>query len=130
MDFARPSREAAPSGAPGIGPLGGASIRDSVRSGIREARVRSGMAADVSRYYAELAAQAGAPGSRPYARDAVNATGRRIRRGAAKPAGAGPLWHGEDYVNEQPVRAVLLAAAGGALLSALIFALTRAGSRR
>ena len=55
---------------------------------------------------------------RAYAKDAVNATGRKIRdlRGQ---------WNvtrerGEQFVAEQPVRATLIAAAAGAVLTALL----------
>ena len=123
-NFARGSREAQAGGAD-LGSLGGASIRASVRSGIREARARSESALDDTRHFAHQAqAQA-----RTYAREAVNASGRRIRQTRSRFEG-GRRWSGEEFVNDQPVRAVLLAAAGGAILTAVFVALLRGGSRR
>lgn len=83
--------------------LASASIRESVREGLRQAKERA------------------------YAQDAVNATGKKIR-----PPGSffeGLRWEGEHYVTDQPVRAALVAAAGGALLTALLIAFVRGGRR-
>lgn len=124
-NFARGSREATHGGGADLGMLGGASIRASVRSGIREARARSDAAFDDTRHYAHQA-QATA---RNYAREAVNASGRRIRHARSRFEG-GQRWNGEEFVTDRPVSAVLLAAAGGALLTAVFIALLRGGSRR
>jgi len=129
-NVARSSRQAV---GPGLNALGGASIRESVRSGIREARARGEGAADLSRHYAQqagAAARGAAAGARHYAREAVNASGRPIRRARSRFEGGRHRWQGEDYVSDQPVRAALLAAAGGALLTALFIALLRGNSRR
>ena len=83
--------------------LASASIRESVREGLRQAKERA------------------------YAQDAINATGKKIR-----PPGTlfeGLRWEGEHYVTDQPVRAALVAAAGGALLTALLIAFVRGGRR-
>ncbi|MDM0047159.1 hypothetical protein QTH91_21890 [Variovorax dokdonensis] len=124
-NFAQSSHDAAQDGEAGLGMLGGASIRASVRSGIREARARGEAALDDSRHFAHQA-QASA---RSYAREAVNASGRRIRHARSRFDGQRG-WNGEDFVNDQPMRAVLLAAAGGAVLTAVFIALLRGGSRR
>jgi hypothetical protein len=97
-NYAQPSRESVP------GALASASIRDSVREGLRQARERA------------------------YAQDAVNASGKKIR-----PPGSlfeGLRWEGQHYVTDQPVRAALVAAAGGALLTALLVAFVRGGRRQ
>jgi hypothetical protein len=98
-NYAQPSRDA-------DGPLASASIRESVHEGLRQAKERA------------------------YAQDAVNATGRKIRP-AGGPFGAfgGLRWQGEHYVTDQPVRAALIAAAGGAVLTALLIAFVRGGRR-
>ena len=85
-------------------PLASASIRDSVREGLREAKA-----------------------ARAYAQDAVNASGKRIRQ--AGEHWSGLRWHGDHYLTDQPVRAALLAAAGGALLTAAFIAFLRGGRR-
>jgi hypothetical protein len=84
-------------------PLASASIRESVHEGLRQAKERA------------------------YAQDAVNATGRKIR----PPGGpfSGLRWQGEHYLTDQPVRAALIAAAGGAVLTALFIAFLRGGRR-
>ena len=84
--------------------LASASIRESVNEGLRQARERA------------------------YAQDAINATGKKIR-----PPGSfleGLRWEGQHYVTDQPVRAALVAAAGGAVITALLFAFVRGGRRR
>jgi len=96
-NYAQPSRDLPPDA------LASASIRDSVREGLRQAKERA------------------------FAQDAVNATGKKIR-----PPGTlfeGIRWEGRHYVTDQPVRAALVAAAGGALLTALFIALMRGGRR-
>ena len=96
-NYAQGSREPLPDA------LATASIRESVREGLRQARERA------------------------YAQDAVNATGKKIR-----PPGTffeGLRWEGSHYVTDQPVRAALVAAAGGALLTALLIAFVRGGRR-
>ncbi|MBS0452399.1 MAG: hypothetical protein JSS14_13910 [Proteobacteria bacterium] len=83
--------------------LASASIRESVQEGLRQAKERA------------------------YAQDAVNAAGRKIR-----PPGSffeGLRWEGQHYVSDQPVRAALVAAAGGAVLTALLIAFVRGGRR-
>jgi len=96
-NYAQASRE------PGPDALATASIRDSVREGLREAKERA------------------------YAQDAINASGKKIR-----PPGTffeGLRWEGSHYLSDQPVRAALVAAAGGALLTALLIAFVRGGRR-
>ena len=96
-NYAQASSEVAPDA------LASASIRESVREGLRQARERA------------------------YAQDAVNASGRKIR-----PPGSfldGLRWEGSHYVTDQPVRAALVAAAGGAVLTALLIAFVRGGRR-
>lgn len=96
-NYAQPSREPMPDA------LATASIRESVREGLRQAKERA------------------------YAQDAVNASGKKIR-----PPGTffeGLRWEGSHYVSDQPVRAALVAAAGGALLTALLIAFVRGGRR-
>ena len=96
-NYAQASRDAA------AGALASASIRDSVREGLRQAKERA------------------------FAQDAVNASGKKIR----PPGGrfGGLRWQGEHYVTDQPVRAALIAAAGGAVLTALFIAFLRGGRR-
>jgi hypothetical protein len=101
-NYAQPSSDATPD------VLGSASIRDSVRQGLREARAHGA--------------------ERAYAKDAVNASGKRIRH--VRERWAGLRWQGEHYITDQPVRAALVAAAGGAILTALFVALLRGGGRR
>ncbi|HSV61463.1 MAG TPA: hypothetical protein VLJ19_21445 [Variovorax sp.] len=97
-NYAQPSSDSVPDA------LASASIRDSVREGLREARA-----------------------ARAYAQDAVNASGKKIRQAGER---WGALrWQGEHYVTDQPVRAALIAAAGGALLTAVFIALLRGGRR-
>lgn len=96
-NYAQPSRDAMPES------LAAASIRDSVREGLRQAKARA------------------------YAQDAVNANGKRIRPPGSR-SGVLP-WQGEHSLSDQPVRTALLAVAGGAVLTALFIALLR-GSRR
>ncbi|MBT2305268.1 hypothetical protein J7E70_33225 [Variovorax paradoxus] len=73
----------------------------------------------------EIAKDAAVTG-RAYARNAVNATGRKIRDFK------GQVTHAKDsclqYIAEEPVRASLTAAATGAVLMTLLLSLTR-GSR-
>lgn len=96
-NYAQPSHETSPD------LLGSASIRESVREGLRQAKARA------------------------FAQDAINASGKKIR-----PPGTlfeGLRWEGQHYVTDQPVRAALVAAAGGALLTALLIAFVRGGRR-
>lgn len=96
-NYAEPSRETLPDA------LASASIRDSVREGLRQAKARA------------------------YAQDAINASGKKIR-----PPGTlfeGLRWDGRHYLTDQPVRAALVAAAGGALITALLIAFVRGGRR-
>ncbi|SFN10257.1 hypothetical protein [Variovorax sp. OV329] len=96
-NYAQASREPLPD------TLASASIRESVREGLRQAKERA------------------------YAQDAVNASGKKIR-----PPGTffeGLRWEGSHYVSDQPVRAALVAAAGGAVLTALLIAFVRGGRR-
>jgi hypothetical protein len=96
-NYAQPSRDVMPDA------LASASIRESVREGLRQARERA------------------------FAQDAVNASGKKIR-----PPGTffdGLRWEGQHYVSDQPVRAALVAAAGGAVLTALLIAFVRGGRR-
>jgi len=96
-NYAQPSRDTVPDA------LAAASIRESVREGLRQARERA------------------------YAQDAVNATGKKIR-----PPGSfldGLRWEGQHYVSDQPLRTALVAAAGGAMVTALLIALVRSARR-
>ncbi|MBT2325163.1 hypothetical protein J7E62_22795 [Variovorax paradoxus] len=72
---------------------------------------------------AEEAADTG----RTYAKDAVNATGRKLRdfRGRLDDAKASCA----RYVADQPVRSTLVAAAAGALLTTLLLSLVRGRGR-
>lgn len=87
----------------------------SIRSNVEEAR-------DDAKEIAEDVALTG----RAYARNAVNATGRKIRDFK------GQVTHAKDsclqYIAEEPVRASLAAAASGAVLMTLLLSLMR-GSR-
>jgi hypothetical protein len=63
------------------------------------------------------------PGVRHYAKDAVNATGQKVVDIKAK---AGILKNqGSQYIADQPVRAALMAAVGGAALMALLVSAMR-----
>ena len=78
-------------------------------------------AADSIRHGASVGAQDALAGARSYAREAVNASGRRITAERDRLEAVRRL--GERYVTDQPMRAALVAAAGGALLTALFVAL-------
>jgi hypothetical protein len=91
-------------------------------------------AADSARNFAQASVDAAASirqgisdGARTYARDAVNATGRRI--GVEHDRLEAMRRLGERYVSDQPVRAALVAAVGGALLTAIFIALLNGGRR-
>lgn len=102
----------------------------SVKSSVDDARQLGRDAASAAAAYARDVKRTGdeaADTGRAYARDAVNAAGRKIRdlRGHIEATRE----RSEQFVAEQPVRATLIAAAGGALFTALLLSLMR-GSRR
>lgn len=63
--------------------------------------------------------------TKAYAHDAVDAAGRRVRD--AKTRFEAARTGATDYIHEDPVRAVKMAAIGGAVLSATLMLLTRRG---
>ncbi|MBT2323655.1 hypothetical protein J7E62_15000 [Variovorax paradoxus] len=79
-------------------------------------------AADLARQAARQAIDSG----KGYAQNAINATGRKLTAATEQMGRAAE--QGTRYVSEQPARAVAIAAAGGAILGALLMAATR--SRR
>jgi len=116
--FAEQTAQEALQAAQGYARESGRIARDAIPS------IRSN-AEDAKEGAKEIAKDAASTG-RAYARNAVNATGRKIRDFK------GQVTHAKDsclqYVAEEPVRASLAAAATGAALMTLLLSLTR-GSR-
>lgn len=103
---------------------------NSVKSSADDAKQLGRDAVDLAAAYAHEAAETGSDAvdtGRAYAKDAVNAAGRKIRdlRGQLHATRE----RGEQFVADQPVRAALIAAAGGAVFTALLLSLMR-NSRR
>ncbi|VWX60555.1 conserved hypothetical protein [Burkholderiales bacterium 8X] len=98
----------------------------SIRSSADDAAQLGREALGTAKSYAEDAkktARQAVDTGKAYAKDAVNAAGRKLGdlRGQVDVAKE----RGTRYINEEPVRAVMIAAAGGALLTALILAALR-----
>jgi ElaB/YqjD/DUF883 family membrane-anchored ribosome-binding protein len=79
-------------------------------------------AADLAKRAASQAVDSG----KEYAQNAINAAGKKLT--AAKEQMGRAAEQGNRYVSEQPARAVAIAAAGGAILGALLMTAMR--SRR
>ena len=79
-------------------------------------------AADLAKRAASQAVDSG----KEYAQNAINAAGKRLT--SAKEQMGRAAGQGTQYVSEQPARAVAIAAAGGAILGALLMTAMR--SRR
>lgn len=103
---------------------------ESIAPHVEEAkRLGNRAAADAKAYVgqAKETVKAAMDTGRVYAKDAVNAAGKKIddlkgQIDQAKQAGA-------QYVIDEPVRAVVMAAVGGALITALFLAAMRGGRR-
>jgi len=102
------------------------SIRSSVEDAKEVGLQAAGTVAGLSNDAKDIARDAASTG-KAYAKDAVNATGRKIRdfRGHVTHAKESC----EQYVAEQPVRASLIAMAAGALVTSLLLSVVR-GRRR
>jgi len=103
----------------------------SIRPQIDEAARLGRDALADARSYARDAGQtakAAVDAGRAYARDAVNAAGRKLEDLKSQAAEAKDK--GARYVMDDPVRAVMFAVAGGALLTALFLAAMRSDRRR
>lgn len=89
----------------------------------------TGISSHPSRLAAGAGEEAGddAGADKAYARNAVNETGRKIMRFEDRAA----EWHAacSKRIAADPVKSVLLAAAGGALLAGLLLAFDRSGRR-
>ena len=108
----------------------GADAISSVKSSAEDAKQLGRDAASAAGAYAREAAATGSDAvdsGRAYAKDAVNAAGRKIRdlRGQLQATRE----RSEQFVADQPVRAALIAAAGGAVFTAVLLSLLR-GPRR
>ena len=97
-------------------------LEDAKAMGLQAADTVAGLAGDV-RDIAKDAADTG----NAYVKSAVNATGQKMRDLKVKVTQARA--NCEQYIADQPVRSMLVAAAGGAVAMALLLLLLR-GSRR
>jgi ElaB/YqjD/DUF883 family membrane-anchored ribosome-binding protein len=101
-----------------------------LRSGLGDAKATAGEALDTARGVAadakDVAADAVNTG-RAYARNAVNESGKKIAGFKEQAA----QWQEacSKQIAADPVKSVLIAAAGGALLAGLLLAFDRSGSR-
>jgi ElaB/YqjD/DUF883 family membrane-anchored ribosome-binding protein len=102
----------------------------SLRSSAADAKATAGEALDTARGIAadakDVASDAADTG-RAYARSAVNEAGKKIAGFRERAAG----WQAScaKHIEAEPVKAVLIAAAGGALLAGLLLAFDRSGRR-
>jgi ElaB/YqjD/DUF883 family membrane-anchored ribosome-binding protein len=88
-------------------------------------------AASAARSYVRDARQTGKDAietGRAYAKDAVNAAGKKVAD--IKDQLSTARKQSEQYIMDQPVRATLIAAAGGAVLTALLVSFMRKSDRR
>ena len=110
----------------GLGEEALMSVKSSADDARRLGRDAASAASSYAREVGDIAGEAADTG-RVYAKDAVNAAGRKIRdlRGQLHVTRE----RGEEYVAAQPVRAALIAAAGGAVFTAVLLSLLR-GARR
>jgi ElaB/YqjD/DUF883 family membrane-anchored ribosome-binding protein len=101
----------------------GRSAAQAVRESVHDAQATAGEALDTARGLAadsvSLAGDAFESG-RAYAQAALDVAGRTMSEASSRAAD-----RGERYIADEPVRAVLYAAAGGALLTALLLAWMR-----
>lgn len=107
------------------------SVKDSVKDGAEEAKALGQDAAMAARSYgrdAKQTAKDAMDSGRAYAKDAVNAAGKKVDD--LKDQFSSARKQSEQYIMDQPVRATLIAAAGGAILTALLVSFMRSSDRR
>ncbi|QNK72959.1 hypothetical protein H7F36_17565 [Variovorax sp. PAMC28562] len=107
------------------------SVKDSLQDSADDAKVLGRDAASAARSYARDARQTGKDAietGRAYAQDAVNAAGKKVAD--IKDQLSTARKQSEQYIMDQPVRATLIAAAGGAVLTALLVSFMRKSDRR
>jgi ElaB/YqjD/DUF883 family membrane-anchored ribosome-binding protein len=107
------------------------SVKDSLQDSADDAKVLGHDAASAARSYVRDARQTGKDAietGRAYAKDAVNAAGKKIAD--IKDQLSTARKQSEQYIMDQPVRATLIAAAGGAVLTALLVSFMRKSDRR
>ncbi len=107
------------------------SVKDSLKDSADDAKALGQDAAYTARSYARDAKQTGKDAidtGRAYARDAVNAAGKKVSD--IKEQLTTARKQSEQYIMDQPVRATLIAAAGGAVLTALLVSFMRGSDRR
>ncbi|MDM0042003.1 hypothetical protein QTH89_01000 [Variovorax sp. J22G21] len=100
-----------------------ATANEAIDSARNFAQASKGIAAD-----AVSSLRGSAQDARQVGQDVVDAAGRKIDDIKAQVDSA--RRQGEQYVADQPVRAALMAAAGGAVLTALLISWMRGGRRR
>lgn len=107
------------------------SVKDSLQDSADDARVLGQDAASAARSYARDARQTGKDAietGRAYAQGAVNAAGKKVAD--IKDQLLTARKQSEQYIMDQPVRATLIAAAGGAVLTALLVSFMRKSDRQ
>jgi ElaB/YqjD/DUF883 family membrane-anchored ribosome-binding protein len=107
------------------------SVKGSVAGISDDARALGQAAASSARSYGRDAKQTARDAidtGRAYAKDAANAAGKKVDDIKGQLASARK--QSEQYIMDQPVRATMIAAAGGALLTALFVSFMRGSDRR
>jgi ElaB/YqjD/DUF883 family membrane-anchored ribosome-binding protein len=107
------------------------SVKESVAGSADDAKALGQDAASAARRYGRDANQTAKDAidtGRAYAKDVANAASKKVDDIAAQLASA--RQQSERYIMDQPVRATMIAAAGGAILTALFVSFMRGNDRK